>query len=249
MQATPVLDAAAPPQRARSQGPRIIDAPMRMFHWLFALSFALAYASGDSEHWRLLHVSAGYTMVGLLGWRVVYGLVGPRQARLSVLWRKLAGAPSWLRSLRARTGSVAWRPGQNLAMAAAVLLLLVLTVPLTLSGYASYNEWGDLIGVGDALEEVHEFFGNAMLALVAAHLGLIALLSVLRRRNLALPMLTGRTHGGAGPDLVKRNRGWLAALVLLGVVAFGAWQWQQSPDAPVAAAHVGGTAPAGDDDD
>jgi hypothetical protein len=30
-----------------------IDAPTRMFHWLFALSFIGAYVTAESEHWRL----------------------------------------------------------------------------------------------------------------------------------------------------------------------------------------------------
>ena len=45
---------------------RITDAPTRMFHWLFALCFVGAYATADGEHWRLLHVTLGYTMAGLV---------------------------------------------------------------------------------------------------------------------------------------------------------------------------------------
>ncbi|MDP3172196.1 MAG: cytochrome b/b6 domain-containing protein, partial [Polaromonas sp.] len=82
---------------------------------------------------------------------------------------------------------------------------------------------------GDWLEDVHEFFGEAFLFVVLAHLALIAGLSLLRRKNQALPMLTGRIDG-KGPDLVQKNRVWLAALLLLGVLAFGAWEWQQSPN-------------------
>jgi len=79
---------------------------MRMFHWLFALSFVGAYISADSEHWRLVHVVLGYTMAGLLAFRVVYGLVGPRPTRFSTMWRKVSGAKAWLKTLQ-----TAWRPG------------------------------------------------------------------------------------------------------------------------------------------
>ncbi|MDP2988857.1 cytochrome b/b6 domain-containing protein, partial [Hydrogenophaga sp.] len=58
----------------------VIDAPTRMFHWLFALSFVGAYITADGERWRLLHVTLGYTLAGLLAFRVLYGLFGPRQA-------------------------------------------------------------------------------------------------------------------------------------------------------------------------
>ena len=55
-----------------------------------------------------------------------------------------------------------------------VALILALVVPLSLSGYAVWDEWG-----GEWLEEVHEFFGNTLLFVVLAHIGLIALLSAL----------------------------------------------------------------------
>lgn len=100
-------------------------------------------------------------------------------------------------------------------------LILVSIVPLTLSGYAVWDEWG-----GEWLEEVHEFFGNAMLMVVLVHVGLIALLSALRRKNQALPMLTGRVPG-PGPDLAKHNHRALAALVLacvLGVLGLAVEQ-------------------------
>ena len=233
MNNTPSLHpASATAQPAAAKGPsrRVTDAPTRMFHWLFALCFAGAYATADGEHWRLLHVTLGYTMAGLLGFRVLYGVFGPRTSGLGLLWRKLAGAPAWLSALPKATSitQVNWRQGQNLLMALAIGLLLAMVVPLTLSGYATYNDWGDTLG-GEWIEEVHEFFGEAMLFVVLAHVALIAALSVLRRKNQALPMLTGRVEG-KGPDLVPKNRAWLAAQLLVAALAFGAWQWQQSPN-------------------
>lgn len=207
----------------------VIDAPTRMFHWLFALSFSGAYLTAESEHWRQLHVTLGYAFAGLLVFRLLYGILGPRQAGLGSLWRRLAGAPAWLRSLlQARSFSaVNWRQGQNLAMALAIMLMLVLVVPLVLTGYGTYNDWGDTLG-GDWLEEAHEVVGNALLMIVLAHLTLITALSLLRRQNLALPMITGRVRGN-GSNLVRHNRAWLAGLMLLAVMALVACQWWDSP--------------------
>lgn len=233
MHTAPDFNAAARTEATRampSPTRRVTDAPTRMFHWLFALSFVGAYITADGERWRLLHVTLGYTLAGLLAFRLLYGLFGPKQAGLSQLWRKLAGAPAWLRSLTSAPGltAVNWRQGQNLLMALAVFALLVMVVPLTLSGYGSYNDWGDW------LEDVHEFFGEAFLAMVLGHIALIVALSLLRRKNQALPMLTGRVEG-PGPSLVKHNRVWLAVMLLAAVMAFGAWQWQQSPKGLVSA--------------
>jgi cytochrome b len=229
---------ASTPASAPSR--RVVDAPTRMFHWLFALCFVGAYLSADGERWRLLHVTLGYTLAGLLGFRVLYGLFGPRHARLALMWRKLGSAPAWLRSLpQVRSlADINGRQGQNLLMALAVVVLLLVVMPLTFTGYATYNDWGDFLG-GDWLEELHEFFGETMLVVVLAHVALIAALSLLRRKNQALPMLTGRVEG-AGPDLVKRNHAWLAALLLITVLAYWSWEWQQSPRGLVSASALSG---------
>lgn len=232
---TPMPSSGAAPQTPTQPGRRVIDAPTRMFHWLFALSFLGAYLTADGERWRLLHVTLGYTMAGLLGFRVLYGLFGPRQAGLGLLWRKLTGVPAWLKSLPAAASlsDINWRQGQNLLMALAVFALLAMVVPLTFSGYGTYNDWGDFLG-GDWLEEVHEFFGEAMLVVVLGHLALIAVLSVVRRHNQAAPMFTGRT-AGPGPNLVQKNRVWLAILLLVAVLAYGSWEWRQSPEGLISA--------------
>lgn len=222
------------PTAART-GRRVIDAPIRMFHWLFALCFIGAYLTADGERWRMLHVTLGYSMVGLLAFRVVYGLIGPRQARLSLMWHRLAATTSGLRQAAAgrSPAGAPWRQGQSLFTALAVALPLALTVPLVLSGYAAFNEWGTVFG-DEWLEELHEFFGNAMLAVVAGHVGLIGVLSVLRRKNQARPMVTGRIEG-SGPDLVKHNRRGLAALLLVAVLAYGTLEWRQAPGGLLAA--------------
>lgn len=205
---------------------------MRMFHWMFALSFVGAYISADSEHWRLVHVVLGYTVAGLLAFRVLYGLVGPRPARLSTMWRKVSGTGAWLQTLQAAWApgghgqSVAWRQAPILLMAISLMALLAVVLPLTLTGYGSFHEWGGDLGGEwgtELLEELHEFFGNTALSLVGVHLALLAGQSFWRQKNLALPMITGRLEG-RGPDLIANNRVWLAVLLLLGVLAYIAWE-------------------------
>ena len=218
---TPSFNDTTQPVPAANQPTRlVVDAPMRMFHWLFALSFVGAYITADSERWRLVHVTLGYTMAGLLVFRLLYGLLGPKPFGLGVLWRKISSAPAWIRAL-ATTGSMDkmnWRQGQNLLMALLVVAMLCLVIPLTLSGYASYNEWGSGLWE-DALEEVHELFANAFLMVVLSHIALIAILSFLRWSNMAQPMLTGRIPG-KGPDLVPGNRIVLAFAILVAVLIF-----------------------------
>jgi cytochrome b len=230
----------------------MVDAPTRVFHALFALSFLGAYLSADGEHWRMLHVTLGYTMAGLLVFRVLYGIWGPPQARLMLLWRKLAPSTKWLKSATesASSGSFAsvnWRQGQNLLMALAVVALLALVVPVTLTGYASFHEWGDFLG-GDWVSEVHEWVGDVLLFTVLAHLALIATLSYLRQKNLVKPMLNGQAEG-TGPNLAKRNHAWLAVLLLLAVLTYWSWEWQQSPNGLISAEALSSAMSIGHDQD
>lgn len=215
---------ATPPATAQTRR-RVIDDPMRMFHWLFAGAFIGAYLSADSEHFRLLHVTLGYIMAGMFAFRLAYGLLGPGQARLAKLRGRLAGAGSGLRE-RPRGGPGRWRQGQNLLAALTVAALLLLTPLLLLSGYGVWQEWGtDLTWIDeDWLEELHEAIANAFLAAVLGHLALLLGLSLLRGRNQALPMLTGEVEG-SGPSPVRQRRSWLAGLLLLSVLAYVVWAW------------------------
>lgn len=213
--------APAAPPAAQAPSRRTVDAPTRAFHWLTALCFAGAYATADGERWRLVHTTLGYSLVGLIGWRVLWGLLGPRSTRFSGWASRLRALPAALQQLRQGR----W-PGaqlQNLGMLLLIVALLASLVATLASGWV-----GDQGLAGDWMEEVHEFFGNTALALVGAHIGAVLGLSLMRRRNLAGPMLTGRLPG-RGPDLVAHNRNWLAALLVVAVLGFWAWQWQTAP--------------------
>ena len=61
----------------------IWDIPTRLFHWTLATSFALAWLTSESDTWRSVHVFAGYLMVGLVGFRVLWGFAGSHFSRFS----------------------------------------------------------------------------------------------------------------------------------------------------------------------
>lgn len=198
---------------------RVNDLATRTFHWLFAFSFLGAYVTADFERLRGVHVALGYTMLGLLGFRIVWGLVGPKHVRLKLLFGKLSGLRGWFRDAKLASSiqTIPWKQGQNLLMAIVVACLLVLVLPLVGSGYLVNNDMG-----GKFIENAHEFFGELYLWIVVGHLALIALISLLRLRNMASPMLTGKVPG-PGPDLVKADQRLWAAMLVLGCIAWWVW--------------------------
>lgn len=73
-------DSFAFPAKETTTDPATIlvwDAPVRVFHWLMVFSFAGACLSAESERWRLLHVGLGYTMAGLVVFRILWGWQEP----------------------------------------------------------------------------------------------------------------------------------------------------------------------------
>lgn len=218
--------------------PLIWDLPTRLFHWLMVLSFAGAYVTAESERWRLLHVSLGYTLAGLVAFRVLWGLIGSRHARFASFVRGPAAVARYLRSLT--SGRPEHHAGHNPAGALAVLALLGLGALLTASGWATYNDLG-----GEWLEEAHEAIANGMLALVGLHIAAVIVSSRLHRENLVAAMISGRKN--AAPEEAARSP-WrsVAALLLAAVLGFWWWQWQQAPTA--GAAHHQRHEHDGDDD-
>ena len=164
---------------------KVWDIAVRLFHWSFTLCFAGAWLTAESERFRDIHVFLGYTMLGLVAFRLLWGVVGPRHARFTSFVRGPAAVARYLRSLLA--GNPEHHLGHNPAGAVAIVLLLALAALAGLSGWAVYNDLG-----GHWLEESHEFLAGAMLAVVGVHLAGVAVASWLHRENLVRAMLTGR---------------------------------------------------------
>jgi cytochrome b len=203
------------------------DAPVRVFHWLMVLSFVGAYLTAESERWRNVHVTLGYTMAGLVAFRVWWGFAGTQHARFASFVRGPAAVARYLRGL------VGGRPeqgaGHNPAGALAIIALLGMTLMVTAAGWATYNDVG-----GGWLEELHEGAANVMLAIVGVHLAGVLLGSWLHRDNLIGAMVTGRKR--ARPEDAVRSA-WRSVAVLMLAAVLGFWWMQWNGGAPTGAAH------------
>ena len=100
--------------------------------------------------------------------------------------------------------------GHNPAGAVAIVLLILLSAALVMTGWSIYNDIG-----GEWLEELHEVAGNLMLAVVGVHIGGVIVASWLHRENLARSMVTGMKEGCR-----EASDGRSLALVIL-VASFG----------------------------
>jgi len=209
---------------------RIWDAPVRVFHWFLVFCFAGAYLTAESESWRLVHVTLGYTLGGLLAFRLVWGVVGTRYARFASFVRGPQAVLRYLKSIKA--GQPEHHLGHNPAGALAIVLLMLMGAGLVATGYATYNDLGP-----GWLSELHEVLGNSMLLVVIGHLVGVVTASLQHRENLVRAMVTGFKTGPAEQG-VRRNWTLIAVVMVLAILGFWWLQWQGAPqgnaDAPAA---------------
>ncbi|MFO1420161.1 MAG: cytochrome b/b6 domain-containing protein [Candidatus Competibacteraceae bacterium] len=188
------------------------DPLVRLFHWTLVAAFCAAYFTQgepfedfleriDGEWLQTVHVWAGYTLAGLLIFRLFWGLVGPRHARFGDFVRGPREILAYTKGvLMLRAPRYLGHNPAGGAMIIALLLSLTITVMAGLMLYGADKGLGPLAGLLadssdgliDTTKEIHEFFANFTLLLVVGHLVGVIWESLLHRENLARAMITGR---------------------------------------------------------
>jgi len=204
------------------------DVPTRVFHWLFATSFTAAWYISESDQWLPFHTFFGYLMLGLIGFRLIWGVVGGHYARFTAFLYSPKTGLSYLR--QALSGLGARYIGHNPAGSQAVYLLLVLGLAVCLTGIFTQGgeeQQGAAAGwfgvtTGVMFKEAHGYIAILMLLVVIGHLAGVVMESRLHRENLARSMVTGIKEAPQGSAASKPYRG-LGALLLAVVIVFGIW--------------------------
>ena len=71
-------------RETRPEEVKVWDPLVRNFHWSLAGLVLFAFISG--EDWgRSIHVNAGYAVLALIGFRIVWGFIGTKHARFPTL--------------------------------------------------------------------------------------------------------------------------------------------------------------------
>lgn len=175
--------------------------------------FAVAWLTAEES--AFVHEWAGYIAAGLIGVRLVWGLVGSHYARFSQFLRGPSATLAYLREVV--KGREARYLGHNPAGAAMIVALLLTMLATAFTGWLLENptriamlpevpsiiapanadededeEYAERGEEGEgAIEELHEVLANLMLVLVVLHVAGVALASVRHRENLARAMVTG----------------------------------------------------------
>lgn len=190
---------------------KVWDIAIRIFHWSLVIFFTIAYLTGEEE--SQLHNWSGYVVMGLVIFRLVWGVVGTRYARLWNFVYSPAHTFAYMRSLLA--GHPEHYLGHNPLggwMVIALLVSIGLTSWTGLELEASDGRGPLAIGIvivqpaladddhgdgkdneeGDEFwEELHEYCADMTVLLALLHIAGVIFSSTVHRENLVKAMVTG----------------------------------------------------------
>ncbi|WP_431300493.1 cytochrome b/b6 domain-containing protein [Tabrizicola sp. BL-A-41-H6] len=207
----------AAPQTSGRQAPLsppdLWDPVVRISHW--GLAFIVVMNAIFTEGGSQWHLWLGWIGMALLVLRLVWGVLGPVEARFSAFPPNPRAALSHMRRLV--SGRAPHYPSHNPAGALMVYafwatLAVVIGTGLVMTGgqtpmqaarddaAVASGDWSVLVAedddggdgrFGKASKEVHEVAANLLLILAALHIAGVAVESRAMRRNLVAPMLAG----------------------------------------------------------
>lgn len=218
------MAAGAAAEGDESRKARIWDLPTRALHWSLVLLIPFSWWSATHDHlgWHRL---SGYAILGLLIFRLLWGVFGSPTARFS---RFLAGPRTVTAYVGGRLGRVV--VGHNPLggwSVAAMLSVLAVQVGLGLFSVDEDDlEAGPLsrfvdFDTGRSIAHWHHKVFWVLVGLIGLHL-LAIIVYAIRRRNLVGPMITGLARVEPGTPVPALAPAWRMAAAALVAFAF-AW--------------------------
>ena len=202
----------------------IWDWPIRLFHWLLVICLIGAIVTVKlGGGWMAWHERFGLTLFGLLVFRLVWGFIGSTHARFAHFFPTPGRLLAWWRGH--------WhRPGHTPLAALSVLaMLLVLAFQATTGLFADDDIafTGPLRQLVDSatssrLTGWHMRMEWVIYGLVALHIAAVAFYSLVLKKPLVRPMITGYAVDDTHAE-PARGGGWVALLVALAITAAAVW--------------------------
>ena len=178
---------------------RVWDPLVRVFHWSLASAFLIAYITEDD--FMTFHEYSGYLILGLIGVRITWGLIGTQYARFSNFVKPPKAVIQYLKDIASFKAKryIGHNPAGG-AMVIALLLSLLLTGITGMVYFGIEDQQGLLASyvanwpsyLNDPLEELHEFFANLTFLLVILHIAGVLLASIQHGENLIRSMFNGK---------------------------------------------------------
>ncbi|MDU0353725.1 cytochrome b/b6 domain-containing protein [Paraglaciecola aquimarina] len=204
---------------------KVWDSAIRLFHWAIVICVFGAWLTMENR-WILAHEIFGYSLLSLIIFRLMWGLVGSTTAKFSHF---ITSPNKAIRYLQASLKlSAEHHSGHNPAGAWMVVVLLGLLLLQTLSGLYSNNDLGFTGPLADGISkqlsdwftQLHAWNFNLILAAIWLHLVAVFFYVLVKKENLVKAMFTGeKPKEQAGKYQNLKFVSSIKALLLLFVAA------------------------------
>jgi cytochrome b len=223
------------PQEQAATHRLIWDLPTRLVHWAIALSFVGSWVTAEAGFdWTETHFRFGYCTLGLVLFRVLWGLVGPTHARFASFVK--GPRPVWQHIQHLwqppKPEEEPEAPGHNALGGWAVLLLLLSLAVQAGTGLFLTDDifyagpYNPVVSADTAswLAGIHHWNFRLLQGLVALHLLAIAWYQLRLKQNLVVPMLSGKKSGQrvAATAAIESSALWRALCIAV-LVGLGIW--------------------------
>ncbi|MDD5433790.1 MAG: cytochrome b/b6 domain-containing protein [Nitrospira sp.] len=177
---------------------KVWDLPTRLFHWLLVLAYLGVFYTSYSEWLLEYHTAAGYTALGLVIFRILWGFAGNHHARFSGFLKGWQDVKSFIKD------TVKLKPqrhlGHNPAVGWAVVFMLLSTAVITLTGiilFSGEENRGFWAGkftfqTAEFLRPIHIYMAYTMVVVIVGHICLALFHDFILRENIILSMITGK---------------------------------------------------------
>lgn len=211
-------------------GKRLVwDLPLRIFHWLFGLSIIAAWITAEWGE-EQIHMWIGYLILGLLIFRICWGIWGTRHSQFIHFIPGPKRILSYAKSMLGGTSkeSVGHNPIGSLMVVAMILLVgLQAITGLFTEGEIWAGPYSSALdsSMGNKLESLHHSNFDYILVLIAIHITAVFFYLFKKKQNLILPMILGRKDASVVPEKehIKHSRLWIALITLMAVSGFVYW--------------------------
>lgn len=203
---------------------KVWDLPLRLFHWLLLIAVAGSLISIQLKamDW---HGRFGLAVLGLLVFRLVWGLIGSTHARF---WSFAPGPRSLADYLLGRWHGLGHNPLGALSVFAILGVLLFQAVTgLFADDVIAYTGPLRRAVSGDTASQLtswHMRMEWVIYGLIALHVAAIAFHELIKRERLIKPMVTGHKQVEKDhPAEHLRGGGWMAFIIAVAIAATAAW--------------------------
>lgn len=209
---------------------QVWDAPVRLFHWAIVILMLVSWVSADQGYMQV-HLWSGLTLLALLIFRLVWGVIGSTTARFRDFLHPPRKVLAYLRSLAGANKALfaGHNPAGGLMVVGLIVVLLLQAVTGLFSndGLRFHGPLALLVSeeTSTGITGLHGTIFNVILVLVWLHVVAVGFYLFVKGDNLIFPMLTGKKKRAHVPEgwSIKLAHPVLALLVLMAAAGLVFW--------------------------